>query len=230
MVRGSVAARQPSRVACGVASDERFDELDASGAPTGRTVTRAEVHARGLWHRALHLWVMQEDGSVLLQRRAPTKDLAAGLIDVSVAGHVRAGETLVDALREAEEEIGLPRSIADVDHLLTLRSERLYPDGRIDREYQEVFATLDRERDLADYRLSCAEVTVIYRAPLPRVLALLESGTPVAAAGFDCERRRSDALLFADDLIPQGRAATIVELRALERWWAALTPRGRSEG
>jgi isopentenyldiphosphate isomerase len=202
-----------------VDGDEAFDLLDGDGRPTGRQAGRAEVHARGLWHRALHLWVMHDDGSVLLQRRAATKDLSGGRIDVSVAGHVRAGETFVEALRESEEEIGLPRTPADVTFLITLRSERHYDDGRIDREFQDVYATLSPYRDPSAYRLDCGEVSVVHQAPLARVIDLYERGTPIAAAGFDCQRRRNDALLFDGDLIAQGRAATVTSLRALAVWW-----------
>ncbi|MFO8150831.1 MAG: NUDIX domain-containing protein, partial [Trueperaceae bacterium] len=94
---------------------EVLDLLDEHGDPTGEVKRRADVHRDGDWHRAFHLWVMHPDGYVLLQRRSRTKDLAAGKVDVSVGGHLRAGEIWLDALREAEEEIGLTLGPGDVD-------------------------------------------------------------------------------------------------------------------
>ena len=51
---------------------------------------------------------------VWLQRRSDGKDLAPGKVDVAVGGHLAAGETWVDALREADEELVLPLAPSDV--------------------------------------------------------------------------------------------------------------------
>ena len=44
---------------------------------------------------------------IFFQRRSRSKDTWPGALDVAVGGHLRSGETLAEALREAEEEIGL---------------------------------------------------------------------------------------------------------------------------
>lgn len=198
---------------------ELLDLLDAEGVPTGAAKPRAEVHRDGDWHRAFHLWVMHPDGYVLLQRRSRAKDLAPGRVDVSVGGHLRAGETWLDALREAEEEIGLTVRPGAVDFLHTLRSERRYPDGRVDREFQDVYATVVRDHALSDYAPACAEVTVLYELPIDRALALYRDGTAQPAAGWDCQRRTNDALLVPEDLIAEGRATTVTSLEGLRTWW-----------
>jgi len=201
---------------------EPLDLLDADGAPTGRTKARAEVHRDGDWHRAFHLWVLHPDGYLLLQRRSKAKDLAGGRVDVSVGGHLRAGETLLDALREAEEEIGLVVRPGDVEFLETQRSERVYPSGAIDREFQDVYATVASGRRLEDYVLRCSEVSVLYEAPLVAVVALYRDGSPLPAAGWDCQQRHNDALLVADDLIAEGRRGTLAALERLARWWGGV--------
>lgn len=200
---------------------EPLDVLDEHGHPTGEVKPRAEVHRDGDWHRAFHLWVLHPDGYVMLQRRAPGKDLAGGKVDVSVAGHLRSGETLLDALREAEEEIGLELRPGQVEFLETLRSERRYPDGRVDREFQDVYATVVEGRTLSDYFLRCEEVTVLYEASLARVLELYRDGAPLPVAGWDCQQRHNDALLVAEDVIAEGREATLASLERLAAWWAA---------
>ena len=43
--------------------------LNAAGLPTGRTKERAAVHRDGDLHRTLHVWLVKDDRSVLLQRR-----------------------------------------------------------------------------------------------------------------------------------------------------------------
>ena len=197
-----------------------LEVLDEAGLPTGALKARAAIHRDGDWHRAFHLWVMHPDGRVLLQRRAPQKDLAGGKVDVSVAGHLRPGETLLDILREAEEEIGLALRPGDLDFLETIRSVRRYPSGEVDREFQDVYVTLVADRGLHDYFMDCREVTVLYEAPLVRVLALYRDAGSLPVAGWDCQQRHNDALLIEDDLIAEGRAQTAASLARVADWWA----------
>jgi isopentenyldiphosphate isomerase len=204
-------------------ANEPLDVLDASGRPTGEVKPRADVHRDGDWHRAFHLWVLHPDGYVLLQRRSRSKDLAGGCVDVSVAGHLRAGETLQGVLREADEEIGLALRPGEVTFLETLRSERVYPDGVVDREFQDVYAVVVPDRALTDYAVRCHEVAVLYEAPLARTIELYRDGTPLPVAGWDCQARHNDALLVADDLIVPARAATLASLERLAAWWAERT-------
>jgi isopentenyldiphosphate isomerase len=94
--------------------EEHFDILDEAGNRTGVRRPRSEVHALGLLHRAVHVWIFcAETGEVVLQRRAACKDSWPDRWDISSAGHVSAGdESLDSAVRELEEELGLvfPRS------------------------------------------------------------------------------------------------------------------------
>ena len=102
--------------------EERFDILDGSGAPVGQARPRSEVHARGLWHRAFHLFLVARlDGvpHALLQRRSEDKDTSPGKLDVAVGGHFSAGETIVEAVREVEEELGLRVSVGELTFLWT---------------------------------------------------------------------------------------------------------------
>lgn len=87
--------------------EEWFDVVDASDAVIGRK-TRREVHATGLWHRAVHVWVFDATGRIFLQRRSMKKDLSPGLWDSSCSGHVDSGEDYdTAAIRELGEEIGV---------------------------------------------------------------------------------------------------------------------------
>ena len=203
-------------------ADELLELLDDDGAPLGTGKARGRVHADGDWHRAFHLWVVREGRLVLLQRRALAKDLEAGRLDVTVGGHVRLGETLVDVVREAEEEIGLVVRPGQLTYLGSVRSVRSY-EGALDREFQDVYAVRD-ERPLSGFVLACDEVEVLYEVPVERALELYREGRYVAAAGFDCQRRVSNALLVEDDLIPQGRELTARALERLRDWLSGADP------
>ena len=88
-------------------TDEKFDVVDASDRVTG-SAPRSEIHARGLLHRAVHLWLHDPADQILLQRRSLTKDREPGKWTSSVSGHVNAGEEYDDAMhREIPEEIGV---------------------------------------------------------------------------------------------------------------------------
>lgn len=89
---------------------EIFDVVDADDHVI-RQATRGEVHAQGLIHRAVHVFVFNKHGDLLLQQRSVLKDVHPGAWDSSVAGHLDAGEDYLSAaIRELEEEMGITPS------------------------------------------------------------------------------------------------------------------------
>lgn len=88
-------------------SEEIFDVVNRHDEVTGQA-PRREVHARGLWHRAVHVLVFNGRGEVFLQKRSMKKDTAKGKWDSSSSGHLDTGEDYdACAVRELREEIGL---------------------------------------------------------------------------------------------------------------------------
>lgn len=88
-------------------AEEIFDVVDAHDQVTG-TATRAEVHGQKLIHRAVHVFVFNKRGDLLLQKRSALKDMCPGLWDSSVSGHLDAGEDYATAaVRELGEEMGI---------------------------------------------------------------------------------------------------------------------------
>lgn len=91
--------------------DEYVELVDEDGRSAGRA-TRAEAHAEpSLIHKVVHVLVLNRrngQDKLLLQKRSLNKDIAPGLWDVSVGGHVRPGEGPLEAAkRETEEELGI---------------------------------------------------------------------------------------------------------------------------
>lgn len=87
--------------------DELFDVVDADDRVIGQA-TRAEVHARGLLHRAVHIFVFNSAGELLIQMRSAAKDEYPLCWTSSASGHLDAGETYEQAApREIQEELGL---------------------------------------------------------------------------------------------------------------------------
>jgi isopentenyldiphosphate isomerase len=128
-----------------LANDELLDFCDGRG-EWGGVATRREVHARGLWHRTLHLWLATPDegGSLLYQLRSATTANWPNRLDASVAGHLLAGETFADAMRESREEIGITVPSAAAILLGIRREEHPDPAGGWNRELQGIhIARLD---------------------------------------------------------------------------------------
>ena len=151
------------------------------------------MHRDGDWHGALHVWVggIGDDGSpfVVFQRRSRSKDSWAGALDVAVGGHFRAGETLEDAVREAEEEIGLRVAAAD----LTRLGRRFAHGGsRRDNEVQDVFA-LRSDLPLRAYTLHPDEVDAVVSMGLEEALALFD-GRAATARGLELARGGREAV------------------------------------
>ena len=88
-------------------SEEIFDVVNERDEVIGQA-PRKEVHARGLWHRAIHVLVFNSRGEIFLQKRSLKKDIAAGKWDSSSSGHLDTGEDYdACAVRELREELGL---------------------------------------------------------------------------------------------------------------------------
>jgi len=182
--------------------DELLDILDESGRPTGEVVLKSEAHRLGLWHRCFHSWICGSDATgsyVLLQRRAATKDTWPGYLDVTVAGHLAAGEETLDGLREVEEELGLRVEPERLVPLGTRRVEQEIPAG-CDREFHEVFLVFDATPP-EDLRLQREEVSAVFRLGLDDVQALYETGSAPACEYAD--GRASATRIHLTEFVPE---------------------------
>jgi len=92
----------------GFATDEELlPVVDGDDRPVG-LARRADIHARGLSHRAAHVVLLDGAGRVYLQKRSQAKDTHPGLWTTSASGHVDPGESyFAAAQRELMEELGL---------------------------------------------------------------------------------------------------------------------------
>lgn len=179
--------------------DELFDVVDANGQAAGHAKRRADVHRDGDWHRAVHVWITgMTDGEpfLLFQRRAAGKDTAPLRLDATVGGHLRAGESVDQALREINEEIGIVPDLSRLRRAGIRRAVADRPPEVRDFEIQEIYFLPDN-RPLTEYWPQPAELAALIRMPLPPLLALLSG-----------EREDAPALML-DSTTRAMRAGTI---------------------
>ena len=89
-------------------TDELIDICNEQNNLLGIQKMKSEAHKKGLWHRAVHIWMYNSKGEILIQLRARKKELHPNLWDISAAGHVSAyEEPIISAVREIGEELGL---------------------------------------------------------------------------------------------------------------------------
>lgn len=143
---------------------EYFDVVDINGNPTGETIERNIAHAKGIWHRTSHVWLVRiknDKLQILLQKRTKTKDSFPGCYDISSAGHIPAGVDFVSsALRELEEELGI---IAKPDELRACGDRKIVTDNIFhgqefhDRQYSRVFLLwCDKEEN--EFKIQLEEI------------------------------------------------------------------------
>lgn len=113
--------------------EEYVDILDEeTGEVTGRTISKKDAHRIGLWHGAIHIWVISPDKKrILLQKRCADKVLFPNMWDISVGGHISAGEdSKLSAKRELSEELGLNPDSYDFQYVDRIKEKFEYEDIR----------------------------------------------------------------------------------------------------
>lgn len=120
--------------------DELVDILDENGDYTGKIELKSKAHLLGLFHPTIHVWCYSKSGKVLLQQRGKNKEAHPLKWDVSVAGHIGAGESYrLGAIREMEEEIGVVVPQKQLEKINVLKRVVKHSDTFFDREFCHVF-------------------------------------------------------------------------------------------
>jgi hypothetical protein len=138
---------------------EYLDIYNSKGEHLG-TESRKVVHQKGCWHKTFHCWIVRKEknnGSVIFQIRDKAKDDEPNKLDITAAGHLEAGETPEDGLRELREELGV---VIDFDklHFLGIRLNDSENGNKVNKEFAHVYMFRD-DRDLEAYKMQENEVS-----------------------------------------------------------------------
>lgn len=158
---------------------EMFDIFNEEMIIIGKD-SRANVHAKGLWHQTFHCWIINQStsggSSLLFQLRHKDKDTYPGLLDISCAGHLQSGETVEDGVRELREELGITVPFYELISCGIVAEENIISQECIDREFNHVFI-LKSDRTLDEYNFQISEISGLFYINLRQFQDLLSGDT-----------------------------------------------------
>lgn len=135
---------------------ELIDWYDENGNYRG-IIDKAIAHKKGLWHKSVHVWIINDKNQILMQNRCAKKKFFPNYWDCSFAGHIGAGESsLASAIREGKEELGLKLNPKDFQFLFTIKEEYAWKDI-ISKEFVDVFV-LRQNVNIEDLKYQQEEV------------------------------------------------------------------------
>lgn len=137
-------------------TEEMVDVVNGSDEVVGKA-PRKSIHKTELLHRAVHIFLIDPQGRMWLEKRSMNVDTFPGHYSSAAAGHVRSGESyLQGAEREVLEEIGIPGLRLERMHRFPATPERkneflefyvarsdLKPKGHEDAEGYYLFTTAE---------------------------------------------------------------------------------------
>ena len=134
---------------------EYIDIFDENNNPIGEKKEKQQAHEDGNFHRTAHVWIINDKNELLLQKRSASKKSHPNCWDISGAGHIRAGENVIDgAIRELKEELGVKSEEKDLQYITTIKSTK----NPKNKEFQYVYL-LRCNKKIEEYIFEDGEVS-----------------------------------------------------------------------
>ena len=147
--------------------------FDETGLSIG-VATREEVHKKGYWHKTFQCYVIGIENQkeyMYIQLRSHLKKDFADLYDITAAGHILANESVVEGVREVNEELGLNVTYNQLISLgmipNVIETERIK-----DHELSQVFL-YEMSEPMDAFVLQLEEVSGMAKAPLNEFIAFI---------------------------------------------------------
>lgn len=136
---------------------EYIDIFDENNNSIGVIKEKQQAHENGNFHRTAHVWIINDKNELLLQKRSASKKSHPNCWDISGAGHIRAGENVIDgAIRELKEELGVKSEEKDLQYITTIKSTK----NPKNKEFQYVYL-LRCNKKIEEYIFEDGEVSEV---------------------------------------------------------------------
>lgn len=153
---------------------EQIDEYNKLGEKIG-VVDKEIAHRDGLWHKAVHVWIVNDNNEILLQYRCTEKSLYPNLWDCSFAGHIGVGESSIEGLiREGKEELGIEVDLEKLEFVMTTVENVVY-EKIISNEFDDVYI-LRQNIDINEIKFQKEEVSDAKYVSLEKFFEFIEKG------------------------------------------------------
>lgn len=135
--------------------------------------SRENIHKNGLLHREINVWIYNNQGEILFQRRAKTKDTFPGLLDASAGGHVEIGDDYFSsAIKEIREETGLEVEEEKLIYLTKMRHKSVdLVTGNINNAVKKIYA-YRFDGDAGDLKIEDGKATSLEFWKIDKILNL----------------------------------------------------------
>lgn len=149
---------------------EYIDIFDENNNPTGIVKEKKQAHEDGDFHITAHIWIINNKKELLLQKRSSSKKTHPNCWDISGAGHIKAGETVIEgAIRELNEELGVKTKESDLKFISIVKSTK----NPKNHEFQYVYL-LECNNKIEEYIFEdneVSEVKYVYFEDLEKMVA-----------------------------------------------------------
>jgi len=143
---------------------EFLDVYTKDGQKTGQIFLRSEVHKKGLWHKAVDVWIINDNKEILIQLRSKNKENSPNMWDISAAGHASSGDSdIVAAMRETKEELGLVLKEVDIEEIGTIHFSQKR-ENYINNEINKIYI-VKTDKKISDMEIQEEEVSDIKFIP-----------------------------------------------------------------
>ncbi len=156
-------------------TEEYIDVLDEAGSLAGYTKTKDMIHKDGDWHITIHVWIYNDNGEVLLQRRCASKRRHPNMLTIFHGGHVSAGETSLDGVkRELKEELDLDFGVKDLKLISTIKRCSKHLDNYKNNEIVDLYL-LKSNKKIEDMKCQKEEVSEIFFVTYQKLKKMVEN-------------------------------------------------------
>ncbi|MEX1995397.1 MAG: NUDIX domain-containing protein [Candidatus Saccharimonadales bacterium] len=154
---------------------ELIDVVDNGGRPTGQRKTWLNLINDGDWRNVIHIWIINPNAQLLVQKRSVAKSAWKSLWDVSIGGGVSAGEEPTQAaVRELNEELGIEVDQNDLKKLGVWKVPKVVPEyNKESREFSHTYL-LQKDLMINDLSLEKKEVAQVAWRSLEELRAEIE--------------------------------------------------------
>lgn len=146
---------------------EVLDIVNEKNELTGKKEKRDMVHKKGLYHRASHVWIVNNKKEILCQKRSKNKKIFPAKWDMSFGGHVKSGDTYEStAISELKEELGIGVNPGDLIFIMDTKINQVEDiEEVVNREFVKIYVFFTNY-SIDDFKIQKEEISEIKKIPI----------------------------------------------------------------